>query len=544
MRMRWKSGTAAVLFTAALLILNGCAGRWPRSGPPDGQGETSSAGGDRRWSCVPVEEDHTGAPADIGESWTPDAGRMVSSHHSSRLSPDFPGQASPDNAMGSAVASATEAALGLLEQRGIAYTKKRRRSIVDAAVKGSLRGDGIGFPRMSVVDKALTRCVSTPRGAPSDTCWRATVVVEYPIGQLRGDANNVRWERSRVANEASVLRSSAADYLDDGRWLRGLLETAHVVKVIEDTGADVAAGGARTDLEGAASRAAEEGGLPSSDASPDAELAALLEWSYRAGREVSRLTARPSGRMGVIEVGATAGAEVAFSVTYEWGGRTVPAVGVPVGFRMPGASAVLDFEPVTDGSGMAVCRILRADGDPGEYELELGLDEAASQAALSWLGEGAISPHGGTEGGSANWLPLASKKIQLVSGAHATSVCLDLQATNEADVAQAYAGFTRRMERDGFRVEECGPDVGIVITGEISLTADRSGGIWTATATLTASAFDQRTASPLDEATMSSKEREAADVPDPRRSAEVLALKEVGRLLAVYFEGRMLSRGS
>jgi hypothetical protein len=109
-------------------------------------------------------------------------------------------------------------------------------------------------------------------------------------------------------------------------------------------------------------------------------------------------------------------------------------------------------------------------------------------------------------------------------------------------VAQVTAGFARRAERDGFRMGDCDPNVGVVITGEFSLRTAGGPESWTAEVVLTGSAFDQRAARGLGETTVRATQVfDAESGEDGRRGAEVLALKEAGRLLAVYFGPRILA---
>jgi hypothetical protein len=63
-------------------------------------------------------------------------------------------------------------------------------------------------------------------------------------------------------------------------------------------------------------------------------------------------------------------------------------------------------------------------------------------------------------------------------------------------------------------------------------------------AVLSASVFDQRTASELGATRITASETVYVDDSEEgRREAEVLALKEAGRLLAIYFGPRILASG-
>ena len=438
--------------------------------------------------------------------------------------------------MADAVESAAEAALELLSQRGVAYNEERHGKIVKEVVGVAVRGGDIVFPRMAIVARSWEECVADAEDADAgpDTTWRAAILVDYPIGCLRGDVNNVLWERGRAVNEAEILRASAEEHLSAGRWREGLLDAARIATVVMATGVPTA-----TEDEASESATTDE------QTSVDARLRGLLRWSRLAGRAAEALDARGAGTIGVIEVGASANAIVKFHCTYEWNGVTMPAVGVPVRFRMPGASAVLDVDPQTDESGTATCRVVAAYGPPGAFELTVGLDVAAADAVVSWLR------------GSPGWPidsrgvvpvellgPLARRTIHLVVGAHAISACAQFGDRFDADAAQAMSGFTRRMERDGYRMDACDPEVDIVITGALSSSAHSGPDSWTTVVVLSASAFDQRTASDLGVARITATETiDVGSSKEERREAAVLALKEAGRLLAVYFGPRILASG-
>ncbi|MCK4510776.1 hypothetical protein KAW64_03505, partial [bacterium] len=279
--------------------------------------------------------------------------------------------------------------------------------------------------------------------------------------------------------------------------------------------------------------------------SVDARLGGLLRWSRLAAGAAEALDARAAGSVDVVEIGAAANATVRFHCTYEWNEVTVPAVGVPVRFDIRGASAVLDVEPLTDESGTATCRIVAAYGRPGAYELTVSLDVAAVDAAVSWS-RGLT----GTRLDSADVLPaypsrpLAQGIIHLVTGAHAISVCAQFGDGSDTDAAQVVSGFTRRMERDGYRMGGCDPEVDVVVTGSLSLSTHGGRDSWTALVVLSASAFDQRTAAQLGATRITASETVCVDdSEDGKREAEVLALREAGRLLAVYFGPRILASG-
>jgi hypothetical protein len=503
---------------AVLVLLAGCT-----AVPPVDEEPVSEPGAaEQQWFCEPVGAFES---AGLSEAWTSGGGAMRSVHVSGAPEDGRPGRPTRDEATSDALASAGAAALDLLEQRGVSYEENKRRDIVTRMVDDQMRGGEIGFPRVRVVDRKWEECVARHGDAPSDTSWTAAVLVEYPIGLLRGDVNNVLWERRRAANEAEVLAASAEEHLEAGRWHAGLLDAARAADVVRATGAPLTDPG---DVP-----------VPWSDLdkpSVEARLSEALHRARAAARAAAPLTATPTEGVVVLESGAAAGEVVEFECSYRWNGETVPAVSVPVRFDVPGASAVLDATPLTDEAGVATCTLLAVYGPPGEYEMTVSLDVSAARAALAattdqsagsaWLATAHPSPR------------LAERPIHVVSATHAISVCATFGEHGDGDAAQVAAGFARRMERDGFRMADCGADVGVVVTGRVSLGV-RGGAL---EATLEASAFDQRTAFDLGRTTV----RASEDVPTDGsatglREAEVLVLKEAGRLLAVYLVPRILA---
>ncbi len=435
--------------------------------------------------------------------------------------------------MAGAAESAADAALELLSQRGVAYDEERRREIVDEVAGAAVRGADISFPRMEIVARGWEECVADAEGGSTvrDTTWLIAILVEYPIKYLRGDVNNVLWERGRAANEAEILKASAKEHLSAGRWHEGLLDVARVADVVLATGVPI------TIVE-----EAPEYTLTRPQSSVDSRLRGLLRWTRVAARTAETLDARATGGVAVVEVGAAANAVVKFHCTYERNGQILAAAGVPVRFEMPGASAVLDADPLTDGSGIATCRVAAAYGAPGAYKLAVRLDVAAAEAVVS---RSFGSPDVPLDSGATRWAdlsrPLARQTVHLVVGTHAISVCAQFGEPTDADASQVMSGFARRMERDGYRLDACDPGVNVVVTGTLSLSTHGESSSWTAQVVLSASAFDQRTVRELGATRITASETIEAE--EGRREAEVLALKEAGRLLAVYFGPRILASG-
>ena len=520
-------------FVVLVLITAGCAPRPPAGGDPVLDEPVVP---ERQWNCLPLEGAGADGFAGRAESWTAEGGSMLSVHRTRHEELISPGRATQDDAMADAAESAAEDALELRDQRGVAYAEERRRGIVDGIVGAAVRGAAIEFPRMEIVARGWEECVGYADDTADnpDTTWLAAILVEYPIGFLKGDVNNVLWERGRAANEAEVLRASTEEHLSAGRLHAGLLAAARIARVVLATGVP-------TTITDDVPQSAPTYELTT----VDARLRGVLRWSQVAARTAETLSVRATGGFDVVEVGATAEAMVEFRCTYEWSGKTVPAVGVPVRFDMPGASAVLDADPLTDESGIATCWIVAAYGTPGEYELTVSLDVEATHVAVS-------RPQGprGVPPDPRDALPtdlpgtLARRTVHLVTGAHAISVCAQFGVRGDADAGQVMSGFTRRMERDGYRMGACNPGVDVVITGTLSLSTQGERDSWTAEVVLSASAFNQRAASELATTRITAMETVGADdSEDAKREAEVLALKEAGRLLAVYFSPRILASG-
>jgi hypothetical protein len=456
---------------------------------------------------------------------------MLSLHSTAAVSSDVPGKATREKAMDDAVKSAADAALDLLDQRGVSYDRERRREIVDAAVNATRARSEIAFPRFAIADTWWQECVADSRDTTSrgdgevERSWKATILVDYPIGFLRGDVNNAQWDRKRAISEAEVLLASAEERLSSGRWMAALVERAEALTVIRGTGAEFPPAAPYRDV-----------GDGPDEATLDEKLRELSVTADLIRDALASLTAEPLGGVVVIETGTQADASAEFQFAYGWLGRNVPAIGVPVRFDLPVTGAVLRPEPLTDDWGIARCTIAGAHSEPGEYRLSVEPDLPVIQEVdpsfdrLS-AGDPQTDSDGRTEATAT-----AGMIVHLVEGAHAVSICVELDGAPPADIAQVAAGLARRLERDGFRIDDCGASVDIVLTGTLSLRSDEQGGSWQAHVSLTGSAFDQRTASELGETTVSTTESSA----EGSREAEVIALKEAGRLLAVYFGSRIL----
>lgn len=509
-----------VVLVAALL---GCASTVRRKQEP--REGAAVVGG--RWICEALEGT-TSEPWYNGfETWQEDGGVMSSVHGTLWGHGDEYGRATETDALTEALTSAASAALDLLERRGLSYRSDRRTEIEERTVKTLLEGDEPSFPRVHIGGRVVEHCRDEETGADS---WRAQVLVQYPIGELRGDVVNATWERERILREVEVLRASAAAHFAEGRWLDGRLDLERGLDLLRETGTSARDIPYRPDPTPAWG-------------SPDATQAERVWWHRQEIKDTRAfLSIEPMGGVDVVEIGASGGAEPAFLVTCTWEGGTTPAVGVPMRYEVEGDVAViLDGDAVTDDGGIARCRILRAYGEPGRYRLVAAVDgDLVRRAGVREFGDVVIStsrPGGDRtfyEGG-----PKTSQSLFLVRGGHGVTICAYFTGDRERDASQARAGLVQRMANEGYLTEECSHDVDVVVSGKVHLVTVVVPGAWTAEVTIEGSAFDQRFAREIGETVLTVAETSS----DGQRDAELMALREAGRLLAVYLSGRILTSG-
>lgn len=457
------------------------------------------------WECAVVQGD-VDAPwyAREAGSWWTDEGSYFVVHRSSPESlvlaanPDAAAslpETTEEAAVWEAVDAGAADVLRLLSSREVAYTASESVHLRTGTSRALAEGGEPNFPRVRLAGRVTERCA---RERDAVETWRATVLLEYPAAFVQGDANNARWESERLQREVTVLRDSAMSFFDEGLWLEGLIELAAAMRLLER-----------------AARPLEVDGLVGS-------LEELMNWARHV------VVVEPATATAVVEIGARDETTLEFFCYYEWDGRRIPASRVPIEFDERGFDAVLSRDAESDASGSVKCRILAAYGEPGSYEIVPRLNQAAVAAAVGhplW-GHAALREGDGLQ-------------VFLVEDAHALTVCLELEAADASDGTQLRSGFTRRMEADGFGVVECGPDVDVLIQLAVELSTREQGGAWRADATAVVSAFDQRSARALGGTTISVMESSDAAA----RDAEVLALKEVGRLVAAYYSRRILVAG-
>jgi hypothetical protein len=515
-RARLAALCVSVALPGALL---GCASTAARTGEPPA--------GAHPWVCDAVEG--TAAEPWYGavETWREDAGVMSSVHGTAWGDGGPYGRPTEEEALREALTSAASAALDLLERRGLTYRSDRRAELETRTVERLLEGGEPSFPRVRIGGRVVERCRDEETGENS---WRAKVLVQYPIGELKGDVVNAMWERERILGEVEVLRASASAYFAGGRWLDGRLDLERALDLLDGAGTSL------RDVPSAPEPTAPwEGSRPTQ---------AERVWWEREQIDGTRadLSVEPLGVIDVVEIGARAGAEAAFLVTCSWGGGATPAVGVPMRYEVEGdVAAILDGDVVTGENGIARCRILRAYGDPGEYRLVAGVDgDLVRRAGIKRFGTVAVEADGPGGGATSHrGAPEASQRLFLVRGGHGVTICAELTGDLERDASQARAGLVQRMAGDGFLVGPCGPEVDVVVSGAVRTTTVVVPGSWTAEVTIEGSAFDQRYAREVGETMITVAEESG----EGQRDAELRALREAGRLLAVYLSERILTSG-
>ncbi len=504
-RERWRRSPGraprsirlVALLPLSLAVLAGCAAERPHvdQDPP---------GAERAWRCE-VERGETAVPwydHEDGEWWVdggsyfvverssrhPGAGRS----HSGRAGAG--GHATEEAALGQAAGECVADALRLLGSRGASFDDAYAAELRASAVTTLAQGDELAFPRMRIAGRVTERCEHLDAASAT---WRATVLGEYATSELRGDVNNALWESRKLEREAAILLDSSRSYFGEGRWFDGLIELARAERLLET-----------------AARPFREEGLAQ-------EIDDLRQWALHA------VSIEPDSSIDVLEIGERREAAIGFRCFYEWEGSTVPAVRLPVQFQPLGFEAVMANDHESDERGTAFCRILVAYGEVGGRAITPSIDAAVVEAAIGKSRSLGLSLRNGPP-----------QQVFLVEGAHAVSVCLELTGARDQDAVQLRTGFERRMQSDGYVVEECGASIDVLVRASVAISAAAADEAWIGTAVIDASAFDQRSAEWIGE-TMIPVLKEA----QTERDSEVLALKEAGRLLAAYLSRRILASG-
>jgi hypothetical protein len=439
--------------------------------------------------CTIVEGEAAGFWSEARDGWWQEGGSML-------LVARSDGEPDSARALSAACGEAAESVFELLDQRGIRYGDTRRNEIEDELARSLASGGEATFPRARINRDIIEHCVREP-GATEH--WRSRVLVEYPIAYLRGDVRNVEWERDKLAREAATLVESAEGFLDDGLWLAGLSELSR------------------------AGLAHDGMGLPETDA---LRGAVMLETLNSAAEGAARsLMVEPDTVTTPLVIRAGETTQIRFRLSFERGGQRMPAVGVPVAFESPEWGVIVRAERVSGVNG-SVSVAVRAAENARCGRMRAHIDRTALAATPARRFAGFIADDSSS----------TAVEIQVISERGVT-VCLDLNDGEIAAARRLTDAFGPALARYGCTLEPCGPGTDIIVRGELSPDVVRpSVEGEQILAVLSVEAFDQRSALQIARTIVSV----AWPSRDDREEAEALALREVGRLLAVYLESRIV----
>ena len=325
------------------------------------------------------------------------------------------------------------------------------------------------------------------------------MLIEYPIAYLRGDISNVEWERDKLAREAATLVESAERFFEEGLLLAGQSELWR------------------------AADAYDAMGLPGNGTHRGVVIHRTFDHiSERAARGLM-LEPDAATRPLIIRAGETT--DIRFRLTFVWNEHRMPAVGVPVAFEDPEWGVIVRAERVSgpDGSVSVTVKAAEKRG-PGEMRARINrtaIKTTPGYRYTQFMADDSI------------W---AAVQVQVIRE-RGVSVCLDLDGEDAAATRRLTDAFDLALSQYGCTLEQCGPGTDIIVRGELSTgivtSSDRGEQIL---AVLSAEAFDQRTAVTIAKTTV----RVELPSREDREESEALAFREVGRLLAVYLESRIM----
>ncbi len=439
--------------------------------------------------CTVVEGQAARFWSEAQDGWWQEGGSMLLVGRSEE-------ESGPAGALAAACRDAAPSVLDLLARRGVSYSDERRREIEEGLAQSLASEGSATFPRAGINRDIIEHCTREPGSAGH---WRSRVLIEYPIAYLRGDASNVEWERDKLAREAATLVESAEGFFDEGLWLEGQSELSRATLAYEAMGLPVAGVPRDIVIQKTVDRITEATaqGLT---IEPDVATAPLI---IRAGETV----------------------EIRFRLTFVWNEVRVPAVGVPVAFEDPEWGVIVRSDRVSGSEGTASVTIQAAE-TRGPGEIHAHIDRTALKTtSVHRLTHFIADDSSG-----------ASVKVQVIPE-RGVSVCLDLETVDAPAARRVIDAFGLALSRYGCTLELCGPGTDIIVRGELitSIVTSSDGGEQIL-AVLGAEAFDQRTAATIARTTV------RVELPwrEDRRESEALASREVGRLLAVYLESRIM----
>lgn len=444
--------------------------------------------------CVVTEGDPQVLPEAEDSVWWREDGRMRCL--ASSVASEDPGQAAfgatRDEAVEAAAARLLPGAFEMLDRRGAHLGPTRRIEVMERFPEAVARGEEIEFPRIEVEETVVERCPRT------GGLWRAHLLAEYPIGLLRGDVTHAQWERRRAERELEVRIRSANDLRASGRLIEAVLEMRRAFEL------GVWLGSVDSDPR-LVEKVAAEGSA----------------WTGRFGPELAFVDGAGALVMGV-------GDREAFSVslTYAVDAEDVPAVGVPVSVAGGSLAWATTLAGVTD--------------ENGEVEIEVVAGTVAGQDTLeiaaSFPSVAAVYGHWG-QNDPDGVIARLRREVVVVAAGEAT-VCLEVDADTEVDAERVRDGMLPVLEHAGSRLAECGPDAALVVSVDVSLGTEETHGAWLTRVACSVRVFDQRVAKVTGETSFEVAESRDSSA----RDAEVLALREAGRLVGVYLEPRLAER--
>ncbi|MCK4511993.1 hypothetical protein KAW64_09650 [bacterium] len=439
--------------------------------------------------CIVVEGQAARFWSEARDGWWQEGGSMLLVGRSEE-------ELGSAGALAAACRDAAPSILDLLAKRGVSYSDERRREIEEELTQSLASAGAATFPRVGINRDIIEHCTREPG---STGHWRSRVLIEYPIAYLRGDVSNVEWERDKLAREGATLVKSAEGFFDEGLWLRGQSELSR------------------------AALAYESMGLPESGVHRGVVM-------QRSVDRITESTAR--GLMIEPDVATTpliirAGeiTEIRFRLTFLWNGVRVPAIGVQVAFEDPEWGVIVRAQRVSGPEGTASV-IIQAVEKRGGGEMRAHIDRTALKT----------TPGHHLTHFIADDSCRATVRVQVIPE-RGVSVCLDMDGEDIAAARQLTDAFDRALGQYGCTLEQCGPGTDIIVRGDLSRgVVTSSDGGEQILAVLSAEAFDQRSALAIAKTTV----RVELPPREDREESEALAFREVGRLLAVYLESRIL----
>ena len=472
---------ALVLVTVMAVAMTGCSvsrpvGKGIEQLPPEPVCTVVKGQAARFWS-------------EAGVDWWQEGGSML-------LVGRSVGEADSSLSLSAACRDAAPSILDLLARRGVSYSDTRRHEIEDELTQSLASAGAATFPRVDINRDIIEHCT---HGSGSRGHWRSWILIEYPIAYLRGDVSNVEWEREKLAREAATLVKSAERFLDDGLWLKGQSELFR------------------------AALAYDAMGLPENSTHRSVAIQKTID---RIAEATARdLTLEPDVATTPLIIRAGETTEIRFRLTFERDGGRVPAVGVPVAFENPEWGVIVRAQRVSGPEGTVSVTIQAAEAR-GSGEMRASIDRTALKTAPAHR-----LTHLITEDSSR-----AVVRVQVIPE-RGVSICLDLDGEDTAAMLRLTDAFDQALGRYGCTLEQCGPGTDIIVRGELSTalvspSLEREQTL----SVLSVEAFDQRTALRIAMTTVSVEWPSRED----GEEAEALALREAGRLLAVYLESRIM----